>query len=53
MPKGHAGVNSTCAVQSKRKHESHEPSVCVIGSACGCQKKSKLYETECRHVAVQ
>ena len=21
--------------------------------ACGCQKKSIVYETECRHVAVQ
>ena len=27
---------------------------CVVRfSACGCQKKSVVYETECRHVAVQ
>ena len=48
------GVNSKCAVQSKRRCESHESWVCIVGfSACGCQKKSVVYETECRHVAVQ
>ena len=26
---------------------------CWIFSICGCQKKSVVYETECRHVAVQ
>ena len=27
---------------------------CIAGfSACGCQNKSVVYETECRHVAVQ
>ena len=47
-------VNSKCGVQSKRKCESHESCVCIAGfSACGCQKKSVMYETECRHVAVQ
>ena len=34
--------------------ESRESCVCIVGfSACGCQKKSVVYETECRHVAVQ
>ena len=48
------GVNSKCGVQSKRRCESHESCVCIVGfSACGCQKKSVEYETECRHVAVQ
>ena len=28
--------------------------VCIVGfSACGCQKKSVVYETVCRHVVVQ
>ena len=41
-------------VQSKRRCESHESCVCIGGiSACGCQKKSVVYVTECRHVAVQ
>ena len=41
-------------VQSKRKCKSHESCVCIAGfSACGCQRKSVVYETECRHVAVQ
>ena len=35
------GVNSKCVVQSKRRCESHEPCVCIIGfSTCGGQKKS-------------
>ena len=43
-----------CGVQSKIKHESHDSFVCTAGFlACGCQKKSVVYETECRHVAVQ
>ena len=47
-------VNSKCGVQSKRRCESHESCVCVVGfPACGCQKKSVVYETECRHAAVQ
>ena len=47
-------MNSKCGVQSKRKCESHEYCVCIAGSsACGCQKKSVEYETECRQVAVQ
>ena len=47
-------MNSKCGVQSKRKHESHDSCVCIAGfSACVCQKKSVVYETECRHVAVQ
>ena len=51
---GLVGVNSKCGVQSKRKCESHESCVCIVGfSACGCQKKSIMYETECRHVAIQ
>ena len=47
-------MNSKCGVQSKRRCESHESCVCIVGfSACGCQKKSVVYETECiRHVAV-
>ena len=41
-------------VQSKRKHKSHDSCVCIAGfSACGCRRKSLVYETECRHVAVQ
>ena len=40
-------------VQSKRRCESHESCVCIVGfSACGCQKKSLVYETECRHVTL-
>ena len=47
-------VNSKCGVQCKRKCESHEPCVCNAGfSVCGYQKKSVVYETECRHAAVQ
>ena len=47
-------MNSKCGVQSKRRCESHESCVCIfVFSACGCQKKSVVYETECRHVAVQ
>ena len=48
------GVNSKCGVQSKRRCKSHESCVCIVGfSACGYQKKSVVYETECRYVAVQ
>ena len=44
-------MNSKCGVQSKKRYESHESCVCIVGfSACGCQKKSVVYETECRHV---
>ena len=44
-------MNSKCQVQSKRRCESHESCVCFAGfSACGCQKKSVVYETEYRHV---
>ena len=51
---GPVGVNSTHWVQSKRKCESHESCVCIAGfSACGCQKKSVMHETEGRHIAVQ
>ena len=47
-------MNSKYGVQSKRKHKSHDSCLCITGfSACGCQKKSVVYETECRHVAVQ
>ena len=46
-------MNSKCGVQSKRKCESHESCVCIAGfSACGCQKKSVVYETECRHSTI-
>ena len=39
--KGLAGVNSKCGVQSKRRYESHESCVCIVGFlTCGCQKKS-------------
>ena len=38
----------------QNKHESHDSCVCIAGfSACGCQKKSAVYETGWRHVAVQ
>ena len=41
-------------VQSKRKCGSLESCVCIVGfPACGCQKKSVVYEMECRHEAVQ
>ena len=51
---GLVGVNSKRGVQSKRKCESHDSCVCIAGfSACGCQKKSVVHDTECRHVAVQ
>ena len=47
-------MNSKCGVQSKRRCECHESCVCIVGfPACGCQKKSVVYETECRHAAVQ
>ena len=47
------GVNSKCGVQSKRRCESHESCICIVGfPAYGCQKKSVVYETECRHAAV-
>ena len=47
-------MNSKCGVQSKRKCGSHESCVCIVGfPACGCQKKSVVYEIECRHAAVQ
>ena len=48
-------MNSKCGVQSKRRCESRESCVCDVGfPACGCQKKkSVVYETECRHAAVQ
>ena len=47
-------MNSKCGVQSKRKCGSHESCVCIVGfPACGCQKKSVVYEMECRHAAVQ
>ena len=37
-----------------RRCESHESCICIVGfPACGCQKKSVAYETECRHAAVQ
>ena len=46
-------MNSKCGVQSKRKCGSHESCVCIVGfPACGCQKKSVVYEMECRHAAV-
>ena len=48
------GVNSKCAVQSKRRCKSHESCVCIVGfPACGCEKKSVVYETERRRAAVQ
>ena len=47
-------VFSNRGVQSKRKCESHEFCVCIVGfSACGYQKKRVVYETECSHLAVQ
>ena len=50
----HINLNMICGVQSKRRCESHESCVCIVGfPACGCQKKSVVYETECRHAAVQ
>ena len=46
-------MNCKCGVQSKRRCESHESCVCIVGfPACGCQKKSVVYETESRHAAV-
>ena len=48
------GVNSECGVQSKRKGKSYESRVCIVGfSTCRCQKKSVVYETECRQVSGQ
>ena len=47
-------MNSKCGVQSKRKCESHQTCVCIVGfSAYGCHQKSVVYEMECRHAAVQ
>ena len=51
---GLVGVNSKCGVQSKRRCESRESCVCIVGcTASGCQKKSVVYETGCRYAAVQ
>ena len=48
------GMNSKCGVQSKRRCGSYESCVCFVGfPTCGCQKKSVVYEMECRHAAVQ
>ena len=47
----HVGVNSKCGVQSKRRWDSHESCVRIVRYlACGCQKRSVAYETECRHL---
>ena len=36
------GVNSKCGVQSKRRCESHESCVCIVGfPACGCQNENE------------
>ena len=36
------------------KWDMDESCVCIAGFlTCGCQKKSVVYETECRHAAVQ
>ena len=41
-------MNSKCGVQSKRRCGNHESCVCIVGfPACGCQKKSVVYEMEC------
>ena len=41
-------------VKGKKRCENHESCVCMVGfPACGCQKKSVVYETECRHAEVQ
>ena len=46
---GLKGVNFRQGVQSKRKCESHKSCICIVGfSTCGCEKKSKAYEMECR-----
>ena len=48
------GVNFKRGVESKRKCKTQESCVCiVVFSACGCQKKSEVYEAESRHEAVQ
>ena len=47
-------MNCICGDKSKRKCVSHESRVFIVEySSLGCQKKSVVYETECRHVAVQ
>ena len=54
---GHGGVGYSERDMSEWdivKWDMDESCVCVAGfSTCGCQKKSVVYETECRHVAVQ
>ena len=49
------GSESKCGVQSKRRCESHEsPFVLLDFQHAGVRsRKSVVYETECRHVAVQ
>ena len=38
----------------QEKVQSHESCVCIVGfPACECQKKSVVYETECRHATVE
>ena len=44
----------SCGSEFQMWGPEQESWVCIVGfSACGCQKKSLVYETECRHVAVQ
>ena len=47
-------MNCICGDKRKRKCVSHESRICIVEySSLGGQKKSVVYETECRHVAVQ
>ena len=41
-------------MRSKAKETAKATSLaCVLLKACGCQKKKVVYETVCRHIAVQ
>ena len=47
-------MNSKCGVQSKRKCEYHESCLCIFGVyLAGQSEEERMYEMECRHVAVQ
>ena len=42
MSKGLVGVNSKCGVQNKRRCESHESCVCIVGfPACGVSEEER------------
>ena len=48
------GIEFQMCGPKQEEVRNHESCVCIVGfPACGCQKKSVVYEMECRHAAVQ